>query len=78
MFNTGTIVGVNANIFGSGFPSNFIPSFSWGGPSGFTTYKLDKAFEVAERVMDRRDLLLDDTERNILNEVFRMTEKYRT
>lgn len=29
MFNTGTVVGVSANIFGSGFPRNFVPSFSW-------------------------------------------------
>ena len=43
MFNTGTVVGVNANIFGSGFPRNFIPSFSWGGAHGFSTYQLKKA-----------------------------------
>jgi UDP-N-acetylglucosamine diphosphorylase/glucosamine-1-phosphate N-acetyltransferase len=78
MFNTGTVVGVNANIYGSGFPRNFIPSFSWGGPLGFTTYQLNKAFEVAEEVMSRRDLKLLTTERNILSEIFRMTEKYRT
>src|SRR5690606_37642860 len=51
MFNTGTVVGVSANIFGSGFPRNFVPSFSWGGSGGFTTYKTDKAFEVAKVVM---------------------------
>lgn len=78
MFNTGTVVGVNANIYGSGFPGNFIPSFSWGGPLGFTTYQLNKAFEVAEKVMSRRDLKLLTTDRNILSEIFRMTEKYRT
>jgi UDP-N-acetylglucosamine diphosphorylase/glucosamine-1-phosphate N-acetyltransferase len=77
MFNTGTVVGVNANIFGSGFPRNFIPSFSWGGAHGFTTYQLDKAMEVATGVMKRRDVQLDDTEIEILSEVFRMTEKYR-
>ncbi len=78
MFNTGTVVGVNANIFGSGFPRNFIPSFSWGGAGGFTTYQLNKAFEVAEEVMDRRDIEFDTVEKNILSEVFSMTEKYRT
>ncbi|MBL4888014.1 MAG: GlmU family protein, partial [Flavobacteriaceae bacterium] len=51
MFNTGTVIGVSANIFGSGFPRNFIPSFSWGGSSGFTTYLTKKAFEVAKVVM---------------------------
>ncbi|HLV40225.1 GlmU family protein, partial [Xanthomarina sp.] len=54
MFNTGTVIGVNANIFGSGFPRNFVPSFSWGGSSGFTTYLTKKAFEVAQVVMSRR------------------------
>ena len=78
MFNTGTVVGVNTNIFGSGFPRNFIPSFSWGGPQGYTTYKLDKALEVACEVMKRRDIQLDTLDSDILSEVFNMTEKYRS
>ena len=77
MFNTGTIVGVSANIFGAGFPRNFIPSFSWGGTGGFTTYQLNKACEVAEIVMKRRDIVFDETERLILKEVFEMTKAYR-
>ncbi|MFC2112776.1 GlmU family protein [Bacteroidota bacterium] len=78
MFNTGTVVGVNANIFGSGFPRNFIPSFSWGGAHGFSTYQLKKALEVAEEVMIRREIQLDTTEADILSEVFFQTEKYRS
>lgn len=77
MFNTGTVVGVSANIFGSGFPRNFIPSFSWGGASGFTTYQTKKAFEVAEIVMKRRAIIFDENERNILEYVFEETSKYR-
>jgi len=77
MFNTGTVVGVNANIFGSGFPRNFVPSFSWGGASGFTTYKIKDAFEVALRVFERRNLIFDETEHEILAHVFKLTEKYR-
>jgi len=77
MFNTGTVIGVNANIFGSGFPRNFIPSFSWGGAQGFTTYGLDKALEVAEKVMERRNKILDDTDKKILNYIFEKTAKYR-
>ncbi|MFC2104113.1 GlmU family protein [Bacteroidota bacterium] len=77
MFNTGTVVGVNANIFGDGFPRNFVPSFSWGGASGFTVYGINKAFEVAEKVMERRDVSLDETEKNILKEIFERTSKYR-
>jgi UDP-N-acetylglucosamine diphosphorylase/glucosamine-1-phosphate N-acetyltransferase len=77
MFNTGTVVGVNANIFGSGFPRNFVPSFSWGGAHGFTTYSLTRAFEVASMVMERRGVDFNETEQKILKEVFKMTEKYR-
>lgn len=77
MFNTGTVVGVNANIFGSGFPRNFIPSFSWGGAAGFTTYKLKDAFEVAEKVMERRGIKLEETDKEILTHIFEQTEKYR-
>ncbi|MBT8274399.1 MAG: GlmU family protein [Bacteroidia bacterium] len=77
MFNTGTIVGVSANIFGSGFPRNFIPSFSWGGHSGFTTYKTNKAFEVAKVVMARRAIEFTDQDAAILEHVFNQTKKFR-
>lgn len=77
MFNTGTVVGVNANIFGSGFPRNFVPSFSWGGAAGFTTYKTKDAFEVAARVFERRNMVFNETEQEILSHVFELTEKYR-
>jgi UDP-N-acetylglucosamine diphosphorylase/glucosamine-1-phosphate N-acetyltransferase len=77
MFNTGTVIGVSANIFGSGFPRNFVPSFSWGGASGFTEYKTNKVFEVAEVVMKRRNLSFDAVEQRILENVFEITQKYR-
>ena len=77
MFNTGTVVGVNANIFGSGFPRNFVPSFSWGGASGFTEYKTNKAFEVNQKVMERRNIEFDLIEENILTAVFENTKEYR-
>ena len=77
MFNTGTVVGVSANIFGSGFPRNFVPSFSWGGASGFTTYLTKKAFETAKLVMSRRNIVFDETEAAILEHVFEITKKYR-
>ena len=77
MFNTGTVVGVSANIFGAGFPRNFIPSFSWGGASGFTTFKTEKAFEVAEIVMQRRNKTFNDVEKEILRHVFEITKIYR-
>jgi UDP-N-acetylglucosamine diphosphorylase/glucosamine-1-phosphate N-acetyltransferase len=77
MFNTGTVVGVSANIFGSGFPRNFVPSFSWGGASGFTTYITKKAFETARLVMSRRNVVFDDTEKAILEHIFEQSEKWR-
>ncbi|WP_299048904.1 GlmU family protein [uncultured Polaribacter sp.] len=77
MFNTGTVVGVSANIFGSGFPRNFVPSFSWGGASGFSEYKLNKVFEVAEVVMQRRNMVFDAQEQRILEHVFEESKSFR-
>lgn len=77
MFNTGTVVGVSANIFGSGFSRNFIPSFSWGGASGFSVYKLSTVYDVASKVFSRRELSFDKVEKNILSEVYNMTKRYR-
>lgn len=77
MFNTGTVVGVSANIFGSGFPRNFIPSFSWGGAHGFTNFKLSKAMEVAAVVMERKSLKLGEEDRAILHHVHDISAKYR-
>lgn len=77
MFNTGTVVGVSANIFGSGFPRNFVPSFSWGGASGFTTYLTKKAFEVAKVVMSRRHVAFTEQDAQILEHVFEETKKWR-
>ncbi len=77
MFNTGTVIGVNANIFGSGFPRAFIPSFSWGGAHGFSTFSLPKAFVVAEQVMARRNIIFGETEKKILTEIFNLTAPFR-
>mgnify|MGYP006150151955 FL=1 len=77
MFNTGTVVGVSTNIFGSGFPRNFVPSFSWGGASGFTTYITKKAFETAKIVMSRRHVEFTEEDAKILEHVFEETKKYR-
>jgi len=77
MFNTGTVVGVSANIFGSGFPRNFIPSYSWGGSSGTTTYLTKKAFEVAQVVMARRGIEFTETDAKLLEHVFEETKKWR-
>ena len=78
MFNTGTVIGVSANVFGSGFPRNFVSSFSWGGAAGFTTYQIKKVFEVAKVVMKRRGIELTETDKKILLHVFDETSKNRT
>ncbi len=77
MFNTGTVVGVSANVFGSGFPRNFIPDFSWGGNQGFETYELNKMFETVSKVYERRNMTLEDIDKKILKHVFELTDKYR-
>ena len=77
MFNTGTVVGVSTNIFGAGFPRNFVPSFSWGGASGFTTYVTKKAFDTAKIVMARRNVEFSEEDAKILEHVFEETKKYR-
>lgn len=70
MFNTGTVVGVASNIFGDGFPRNFIPSFSWGGAAGFTTHQLNKAIETSKIVMSRRNQEFTEQDRKILEHIF--------
>jgi UDP-N-acetylglucosamine diphosphorylase/glucosamine-1-phosphate N-acetyltransferase len=77
MFNTGTVAGVSANIFGAGFPRNFIPDFAWGGPQGFEVYSLNKMFNTAEEVYKRRNRLFDQVEKDILTEIFNNTNKFR-
>ena len=78
MFNTGTVVGVGANIFGGDFPPKFIPSFTWGGAKGFTTYKLDKAFEVATAVCKRRDIDFSEADARVLEQVFAYSDRFRS
>ena len=73
MFNTGTVVGVSANIYGAGFPRNFVPSFSWGGPAGMTTYKLETAYDVMEKVMARRHIEFSAVDRAIMKHIFENT-----
>ncbi|MFD2935972.1 putative sugar nucleotidyl transferase [Spirosoma flavum] len=71
MFNTGTVVGVNVNVFGTGLPPKYVPSFSWGGAiDGFMTYRLEKAVQVAREAFKRRNQAFDGQEESILREIF--------
>jgi UDP-N-acetylglucosamine diphosphorylase/glucosamine-1-phosphate N-acetyltransferase len=78
MFNTGTVVGVSANVFGAGFPRNFIPSFTWGGPQGYETYDIKKAFYTMERVLSRREMDLSEEDRAILKHIYEYSSQYRS
>jgi UDP-N-acetylglucosamine diphosphorylase/glucosamine-1-phosphate N-acetyltransferase len=77
MFNTGTVAGVSANIFGAGFPRNFIPDFAWGGAQGFEVYSLNKMFETATKVFERRNLDFNQVEKDILTRIFTDTKTHR-
>jgi len=77
MFNTGTVVGISASIFGAGFQRNFIPSFSWGGISGFSTYEISKALDTVKKVFERRGIPFTNTEENILLAIYDKTFNYR-
>ncbi len=77
MFNTGTIAGVSCNVFGSGFPEKFIPSFSWGGSEGMATYSFDRAMDAARRMMARRNIILSDAAVRMYHHVFEQTQGQR-
>ncbi|MEX1002142.1 MAG: GlmU family protein [Crocinitomicaceae bacterium] len=70
MLNTATSIGVCSNVFGGGFPSKFIPSFSWGAVHSNDLFKLEKAFEVADNMMKRRNTELSQADRKILTYLF--------
>jgi UDP-N-acetylglucosamine diphosphorylase/glucosamine-1-phosphate N-acetyltransferase len=77
MFNTGTVIGFNCNIFGTGFPTNFVPDFAWGGANGYTTYTLKKAIDTAKRVVSRRNIELSQDDLEIFESIFEQTTQYR-
>jgi UDP-N-acetylglucosamine diphosphorylase/glucosamine-1-phosphate N-acetyltransferase len=77
MFNTATVVDVCSNVFGEGFPRKHVPSFAWGGAAGFLTHALEKALYTSKRVMERRNVVMKDADRNILTQVYEMTAANR-
>jgi UDP-N-acetylglucosamine diphosphorylase/glucosamine-1-phosphate N-acetyltransferase len=78
MFNTGTVVGVAANIFGASYPRNFIPSFTWGGTTSNKTFALKLVFEMAKVMMQRRNVVFTEADAQILTHIFEQTASYRT
>jgi UDP-N-acetylglucosamine diphosphorylase/glucosamine-1-phosphate N-acetyltransferase len=77
MFNTGTVVGVCSNVFGSGFPPKYVPSFAWGGSEAVTTYDMERALDVSRRVMARRDVDLTEHDEKLFRKVFDLTKDER-
>ncbi len=77
MFNTGTVIGIGSNIFGAGFPRNFIPSFSWGGASGFKSFRIERFYEMANKMMERRNIQLSDNDKAILSHIFEVSSEFR-
>jgi hypothetical protein len=77
LFNTGTVVDVCVNIFGGGLGPKHIPSFSWGGQTGFSMYDPEKAIETINKVMARRDADFTEDDKEILLHVFKMTAAAR-
>jgi UDP-N-acetylglucosamine diphosphorylase/glucosamine-1-phosphate N-acetyltransferase len=78
MFNTGTVVGVSANVFDAGYPDKFVPDFSWGGANGFEEYAFDKMMETAGRVFARREHRnFNETEKAVLTKVYELTKPFR-
>lgn len=69
--NTGTVCGVNCNIFSGDFPPKFIHSFSWVGSNVIQKYRLDKAFETMEAMMARRDVPLTEPYKRMMEAIFR-------
>lgn len=77
-FNTGTVIGVSSNIFGTGFPPKYVPSFSWGAAGEtFTTYNIDRAMDVARKVMVRRKIQLTEPEEKLFFKLFELTRDER-
>ena len=77
MFNTGTVVGIMCNIYGSDFPPKWIPSYSWGGSAGFVEHQFNKAISLARKVMSRRKVEMGMAEENLLKAVFENTKNQR-
>lgn len=77
IFNTATVLGVGVNIYGTGFPRNFVPSFSEGSSAGFTDVSLTKFFAIAERVMARRNVVLTEIDKQIFHNIFDIADSYK-
>lgn len=77
MFNSGTTVGFSCNIFGTGFPEKYIPSFSWGGNDSINTYDVEKSINTAKKVLFRRNKEMSPSIENLFRKIFELTKNLR-
>ncbi len=68
-FNTGTVVGASANVFGEGLTPKYIPSFTWGTKS-FDRYEFDKAIRDIENWKKLKQSALTENEKTGLKLIF--------
>ena len=73
--NTGTVIG--CNIYGAGFPRQFIPSFSIGSAHGYEVHTLKAVFDLSSKAMMRRNCIFTDHDQRILTAVYDRTAQYR-
>lgn len=67
--NTGTVIGVGANVFTSGLTPKFIPSFAWG-IDDTTRYDLNKALEHINNWKKLKGSSVTTTEKNLLHYIY--------
>jgi UDP-N-acetylglucosamine diphosphorylase / glucose-1-phosphate thymidylyltransferase / UDP-N-acetylgalactosamine diphosphorylase / glucosamine-1-phosphate N-acetyltransferase / galactosamine-1-phosphate N-acetyltransferase len=68
-FNTGTMIGICANVFGEGPAPKFIPSFTWGKIEG-AKYEFNKAINDIEKWKKLKSGVLDEKEKTRLKLIF--------
>lgn len=67
--NTGTVIGVCANVFNNGLTPKFISSFSWGS-DGLQRYELEKAYTDINNWKLLKGDALTSSEKEILKHIF--------
>ena len=68
-FNTGTVVGVSSNVFGTGLTPKYIPDFSWGySPS--IKYKFENAIRDIGNWKKLKNQSISDMEITTLKHIF--------
>jgi UDP-N-acetylglucosamine diphosphorylase/glucosamine-1-phosphate N-acetyltransferase len=75
VFNTGTVVGFNCNLYSSEMPASFVPSFSWGHGRTLAPYDLAKAMQTASVAMPRRGVDFTDVSRRLFERIHALSAR---